>query len=72
MTKGYRLHFEGEEGEPAQYRTMAEVRQAIRELAHECEITVKACTEMAYVLTEEEYQVLRKEEEQVKRDKTQQ
>ena len=53
---GYRLHFEGTEGKAKAFKTMAQVREAIREAAKEAGATIKQATKCAYIVTEEEYQ----------------
>ena len=49
---GYRLHIEGDDSEPTDFRTMAEVRAEQRAIAKEFGLTVEQVEEMSYVVTE--------------------
>lgn len=55
MSKGYRLHFEGNEGEATACATMAAVRQIIRDEAKKAGVTIAKATQYAYIMTEADY-----------------
>lgn len=60
---GYRLHWEGSDDEPEAFSNMKEVREKIREEAAYMRMTIAKATDIAYIITEDEYQ----EEQEVKR-----
>jgi len=62
--KGYRLHFEGDEAEATAFTTMKEVRAEIRAQAKATGRTIKEVTELAYIVTEEEWREERRMEEE--------